>query len=79
MNLTKQELILHFFRNVKSKLSETIRRWRGVKDKTPIIGIDDGGFDRFAKQPISVPIFGVIMKGAAYVDGIIQSELQTYL
>ena len=76
MNLTNQVLIPLFFRNVKSKLSDSIRRWRGVKAKTPIIGIDDGGFNRFAKQPISVPVFGVIMKGASYVDGIIQSELQ---
>lgn len=57
-------------------MSDSIRRWRGVKAKTPIIGIDDGGFDRFAKQRINVPVFGVIMKGSSYVDGIIQSELQ---
>lgn len=76
MNRTDQVLIPHFFRNVKSKLSDSIRRWRGVKPKTPIIGIDDGGFDRFAKKDIPVPVFGVIMKGASYVDGIIQSELQ---
>ena len=56
-------------------MSSSIRRWRGVKLKTPIIGIDDGGFDRFAKKRISIPVFGVIMKGASYVDGIIQSEL----
>ncbi|MCK4848596.1 MAG: DUF99 family protein [Candidatus Heimdallarchaeota archaeon] len=56
-------------------MSGSIRRWRGVKSKTPIIGIDDGGFDRFAKKRISIPVFGVIMKGASYVDGIIQSEL----
>ena len=75
MNHTDHDFIRNYFRNVKSKLSNSIRRWRGVKSKTPIIGIDDGGFDRFAKKRISVPIFGVIMKGASYVDGIIQSEL----
>ncbi|MFX0014239.1 MAG: DUF99 family protein [Promethearchaeota archaeon] len=52
------------------------KRWRTVKSKTPIIGIDDGGFDRFSKEDIIVPVFGVIMKGAAYVDGIIQCYLK---
>jgi len=75
VNHTDQDIFRNFSRNVKSKLSYSIRRWRGVKSKTPIIGIDDGGFDRFTKKRISVPIFGVIMKGASYVDGIIQSEL----
>jgi len=50
----------------------SIRRWRAVKNKTPIIGIDDGGFDRFSKQNQKIPVFGVIMKGAAYVDGVTQ-------
>ena len=54
----------------------SIRRWRTVKSKTPIIGIDDGGFDRFAEGSISIPIFGVIMKGCSYVDGIIQSSIK---
>jgi endonuclease V-like protein UPF0215 family len=53
-----------------------VKRWRTVKSKTPIIGIDDGGFDRFSKEDIDIPIFGVIMKGAAYVDGIIQCYLK---
>lgn len=56
--------------------NRTVRRWRSIKDKTPIIGIDDGGFDRFAKENINIPVFGVIMKGAAYVDGIIQCHLK---
>ena len=55
-------------------MSEPVRRWRSVKAKTPIIGIDDGGFDRFSKK-IKIPIYGVIMKGAAYVDGIIQTQM----
>ncbi|WP_455140242.1 endonuclease dU [Candidatus Hodarchaeum mangrovi] len=50
----------------------SIKRWRSVKAKTPIIGLDDGGFDRFQKVNQQVPVFGVIMKGAAYVDGVIQ-------
>lgn len=50
----------------------SIKRWRAVKAKTPIIGIDDGGFDRLHKVNQQIPVFGVIMKGAAYVDGIIQ-------
>ncbi|UCE14479.1 MAG: DUF99 family protein [Candidatus Heimdallarchaeota archaeon] len=54
----------------------SIKRWRTVKSKTPIIGIDDGGFDRFSKEEMSIPVFGVIMKGAAYVDGIVQSQLK---
>ncbi|MFW9906868.1 MAG: DUF99 family protein [Candidatus Thorarchaeota archaeon] len=53
-----------------------VKRWRTVKLKTPIIGIDDGGFDRFSKEDIDIPVFGVIMKGAAYVDGIIQCFLK---
>jgi endonuclease V-like protein UPF0215 family len=56
---------------------ETVRQWRSVKNKTPICGIDDGGFDRFSKDKrIKVPVYGVIMKGAAYVDGIIQTQLE---
>jgi endonuclease V-like protein UPF0215 family len=51
------------------------KRWRTVKAKTPIIGIDDGGFDRFSEEVIRIPIFGVIMKGAAYVDGVIQCTI----
>jgi endonuclease V-like protein UPF0215 family len=47
-----------------------------VKLRTPIIGIDDGGFDRHSTEKIEIPIFGVIMKGAAYVDGIIQSQMK---
>ncbi|MFX1515282.1 MAG: DUF99 family protein [Promethearchaeota archaeon] len=53
-----------------------IKRWRTVKSKTPIIGIDDGGFDRFSTEDIDIPVFGVIMKGAAYVDGILKSQLK---
>jgi endonuclease V-like protein UPF0215 family len=53
-----------------------VKRWRSVKSKTPIIGIDDGGFDRFSYDDIQVPVFGVIMKGATYVDGIIQCQIQ---
>ncbi|MHA2203572.1 MAG: endonuclease dU [Candidatus Hodarchaeales archaeon] len=55
---------------------KSVKRWRTVKSKTPIIGIDDGGFDRFSKEDIIIPVFGVIMKGAAYVDGIIQCHLK---
>ena len=55
---------------------ESVRQWRSVKTKTPIIGIDDGGFDRFSEEKSKVPVFGVVMKGAAYVDGIIQSQLE---
>ncbi|MHA1978561.1 MAG: endonuclease dU [Candidatus Hodarchaeales archaeon] len=55
---------------------ESIRQWRSIKSKTPIIGIDDGGFDRFSEEKQSVPVFGVVMKGAAYVDGIIQTQLE---
>ncbi len=54
----------------------TVKRWRTVKSKTPIIGIDDGGFDRFSEEDINIPVFGVIMKGSAYVDGIIQCYLK---
>jgi endonuclease V-like protein UPF0215 family len=53
-----------------------VKRWRTVKSKTPIVGIDDGGFDRFSKEDIDIPVFGVIMKGAAYVDGVIQCYLK---
>lgn len=55
------------------------RPWRFVKEKTPVIGIDDGGFDRDLISSATanlIPVFGVIMKGAAYVDGIIQCEIQ---
>ncbi len=55
---------------------ESIRQWRSIKSKTPIIGIDDGGFDRFSTNNEKIPVFGVVMKGAAYVDGIIQNELE---
>ena len=58
------------------KEEKNIKRWRIVKSKTPIIGIDDGGFDRFSKDDIDIPVFGVIMKGAAYVDGIIKGQLK---
>ena len=61
---------------VRSKVLESVRQWRSVKTKTPIIGIDDGGFDRFSEDKSKVPVFGVVMKGAAYVDGIIQSQLE---
>lgn len=58
-------------------MSKPLKRWRIVKSKTPIIGIDDGGFDRFDPQEyLEVPVFGVIMKGRAYVDGIIQCQIQ---
>jgi len=50
-------------------VEEPIKRWRIVKNRVPIIGIDDGGFDRFSLENINVPVFGVIMKGSAYVDG----------
>ncbi|MFX0205209.1 MAG: DUF99 family protein [Candidatus Hodarchaeota archaeon] len=53
-----------------------VKRWRIVKSKTPIVGIDDGGFDRFSKEDINVPVFGVIMKGAAYVDGVFHCQLK---
>ncbi|MFX1282283.1 MAG: DUF99 family protein [Promethearchaeota archaeon] len=53
-----------------------VKRWRTIKPKTPIIGIDDGGFDRFSKEDIIIPVYGVIMKGSAYVDGIIQCHLK---
>ncbi|MFX0125765.1 MAG: DUF99 family protein [Candidatus Hodarchaeota archaeon] len=56
--------------------TKKVKRWRTVKSKTPIIGIDDGGFDRFSKEDINIPVFGVIMKGSAYVDGIIQCHLK---
>jgi len=64
-------VILHL--NVLNK----VKRWRIVKSKTPIIGIDDGGFDRFSRKQKDnlVPVFGVIMKGSAYVDGIIQCQI----
>ncbi|MHA1940919.1 MAG: endonuclease dU [Candidatus Hodarchaeales archaeon] len=55
-------------------MSESVRPWRSVKAKTPVVGIDDGGFDRFSNN-IKIPVYGVIMKGAAYVDGIIQTEM----
>jgi len=55
---------------------ESVRQWRSVKSKTPIIGIDDGGFDRFSEKNEKIPIFGVVMKGAAYVDGVIQSQME---
>ena len=58
-------------------MPESVRQWRSVKNKTPICGIDDGGFNRFSKdKQIKVPVYGVVMKGAAYVDGIIQSQLE---
>jgi endonuclease V-like protein UPF0215 family len=56
-------------------VEEPIKRWRIVKNRVPIIGIDDGGFDRFSLENINVPVFGVIMKGSAYVDGIIQYQI----
>ncbi len=54
-----------------------VKRWRIVKPKTPIIGIDDGGFDRYSHEQTDniIPVFGVIMKGSAYVDGVIQCEI----
>jgi endonuclease V-like protein UPF0215 family len=55
---------------------DSIRQWRIIKSKTPIIGIDDGGFDRFSTNNEKIPVFGVVMKGSAYVDGIIQNELE---
>ena len=55
---------------------KTVKRWRSIKDKTPIIGIDDGGFNRFSDEFNVVPVYGVIMKGAAYVDGIIQCQVK---
>lgn len=58
------------------KTKETFKRWRSIKDKTPIIGIDDGGFNRFSGEFNEVPVYGVIMKGAAYVDGIIQCQVK---
>ncbi|MFX0174114.1 MAG: DUF99 family protein [Candidatus Hodarchaeota archaeon] len=52
-----------------------MKRWRSVKNRVPIIGIDDGGFDRFSLKNIKIPVFGVIMKGSAYVDGITQCQI----
>lgn len=57
-------------------MSKIVKRWRSVKSKIPVIGIDDGGFDRFSIENIDIPVFGVIMKGAAYVDGIIQCQIK---
>lgn len=53
------------------------KRWRIIKSKTPIIGIDDGGFDRYSREQKdnNIPVFGVIMKGSAYVDGVIQCQI----
>lgn len=53
-----------------------VKRWRSIKSKIPVIGIDDGGFDRFSIEDINIPVFGVIMKGSAYVDGIIQCQIK---
>ncbi|MFX0051059.1 MAG: DUF99 family protein [Candidatus Hermodarchaeota archaeon] len=53
----------------------SIKRWRSVKNRVPIIGIDDGGFDRFSLENIKIPVFGVVMKGSAYVDGITQCQI----
>jgi endonuclease V-like protein UPF0215 family len=56
--------------------SKNVKRRRSIKTKIPIIGIDDGGFDRFSIEDINIPIFGVIMKGSAYVDGVIQCQIK---
>ncbi len=57
-------------------MSRVVKRWRSIKSKIPVIGIDDGGFDRFSIEDINIPVFGVIMKGSAYVDGIIQCQIK---
>jgi len=54
----------------------TIKRWRSIKDKTPIIGIDDGGFNRLSDDFLDIPVYGVVMKGSAYVEGIIQCQIR---
>jgi len=53
-----------------------VKRWRSIKDKTPICGIDDGGFNRLSDEFLDVPVYGVIMKGSAYVEGIIQCQIR---
>ncbi|MHA2074271.1 MAG: endonuclease dU [Candidatus Hodarchaeales archaeon] len=55
---------------------ELTKRWRSVKDRTPVIGIDDGGFSRFSKENREIPVYGVIMKGSSYVDGVIQCHIE---
>ena len=53
-----------------------VKRWRSIKDKTPIIGIDDGGFNRLSDDFFDVPVYGVVMKGSANVEGIIQCQIR---
>ena len=56
---------------------DLIKRWRSIKNQTPVIGIDDGGFNRSSKESTEIPVYGVIMKGSSYVDGIIQCQIKS--
>ncbi|MHA2271848.1 MAG: endonuclease dU [Candidatus Hodarchaeales archaeon] len=47
------------------------RPWLRVKPKIPLIGFDDGQF-HFRKPSSRVPIVGAVMKGAAYLEGVLQ-------
>lgn len=56
---------------------DSIKRWRIIKNQTPVIGIDDGGFNHFSKEKTEIPVYGVIMKGSSHVDGIIQCQIKS--
>jgi len=47
------------------------RPWIRVKPKIPLIGFDDGRFIPRERRSY-VPIVGVVMKGAAYLEGVLQ-------
>jgi endonuclease V-like protein UPF0215 family len=50
------------------------RPWLRVKQKTPLIGFDDGQFN-IRKPNCPVPIVGAVMKGASYLEGVLQDYM----
>ena len=53
-----------------------MKRWRTVKSKIACCGIDDEGFNRNHNNNKPISVYGVIMKGSAYVDGILKTEIK---
>ena len=46
-----------------------------MKEKIPVMGIDDGGFQLFSPEWNGVDVFGVVMRGHHYVEGITKTTI----
>ena len=49
--------------------------WNFIKSNTTVIGIDDSGFKFKDDHWKKVPVFGVVTRGAEYIEGIVETEI----